>query len=287
MARQVADQLRDREEHGGSVALLHDLAVQAQLQIDGLWIGELVLRHQPRAYGAESVQRLALDPLPGAFQLGGPLRNVVDEHVSEYMIQGLVDGDVLRPCADDHPQLHLPVGLLRPCGQHHIVIRPADATDVLGENDRLGRLLHADFRGMVGIVQADADELLRIGDRRRDAWRALDGRQGSRVELRHRLQQAGFQHSRRDVAHVVGNVVHAPGGIDEGGALQPRFSVASEFHPFSPSFSSRMCRRFGPCAPMTRVCSMSAVREGPVIQLTARGMRPSPDAARSLSHASS
>ena len=31
-------------------------------------------------------------------------------------------------------------------------------------------------------------------------------------------------------------------------------------------------RFFGPCAPMTIVCSMSAVRDGPLIRLTVRGM---------------
>ena len=35
------------------------------------------------------------------------------------------------------------------------------------------------------------------------------------------------------------------------------------------------CCRLGPCAPSCNVCSMSPVRDGPVIMLTVRGKRPS------------
>lgn len=46
-------------------------------------------------------------------------------------------------------------------------------------------------------------------------------------------------------------------------------------------------RRFGPCAPITMVCSMSAVRDGPLIRLIVLGMRPNPWSSRSLAQHSS
>ena len=38
--------------------------------------------------------------------------------------------------------------------------------------------------------------------------------------------------------------------------------------------STRICTRNGPCAPSTIVCSISPVRDGPEIMLTARGIMP-------------
>ena len=47
------------------------------------------------------------------------------------------------------------------------------------------------------------------------------------------------------------------------------------------------CMFFGPWAGLTMVCSMSAVRDGPEIMFTVRGMLPSPMELRNLLHASS
>ncbi len=49
-----------------------------------------------------------------------------------------------------------------------------------------------------------------------------------------------------------------------------------------PSSISTMCRRRGPCAPSSSFCSMSAVRDGPVMKLTVRGMAKPPSGSANL-----
>ena len=55
---------------------------------------------------------------------------------------------------------------------------PGKAAHLLGEDDRLGRYLQAGFGGVVGIIEADGDEFLRIGDAGADARLAAHQRQG-------------------------------------------------------------------------------------------------------------
>ena len=91
--------------------------------------------------------------------------------------------DVLGAGADDHAQFHLPVRLLGLGRDGHVVIGPGKAAHLLGEDHRLRRHLQARFRGVVGIVEADGDELLRIGDAGADARVAAHQRQRFRLDL--------------------------------------------------------------------------------------------------------
>ncbi|MNV87785.1 hypothetical protein D3C71_1819400 [compost metagenome] len=67
--------------------------------------------------------------------------------------------DIARPRADDHAQLHLPIALDRPLWQHHRVIAADGAVHGLGEDDGLFGKGHVRLGRMVGIVQADGNEL--------------------------------------------------------------------------------------------------------------------------------
>ncbi len=65
---------------------------------------------------------------------------------------------------------------------------------------------------------------------------------------------------------------------------------SGEIHPSAPRLTMRspppllrhgsatitMCSRRGPCAPNSKVCSMSADRDGPVMKLSVRGAAPAP-----------
>ncbi len=71
--------------------------------------------------------------------------------------------------ADDDAQLDFPVGLQRVLGQIDIVVGADDGAGRLHEQDRLGRDRRAGLGGVVGIVEADADELADLADARADA----------------------------------------------------------------------------------------------------------------------
>ena len=85
--------------------------------------------------------------------------------------------------ADDHAELDFPVGLLRAARDLDVVVRADDGRGRLHEDDRLGRHRHAGFRGVIGVVQADADELADAGDARAEPRRAVDARQRRRIDL--------------------------------------------------------------------------------------------------------
>jgi hypothetical protein len=56
-------QERDAVDHRLRVPVLHAMAVDLEPQVQGLRIGHLVLRHEPRADRAEGVAALPLAPL--------------------------------------------------------------------------------------------------------------------------------------------------------------------------------------------------------------------------------
>src|SRR5207247_2013668 len=72
--------------------------------------------------------------------------------------------DVGAAASDDERQLDLPVGLLRIFGNDDVVVGADDAARVLGKDDRLLRHLRAGLGGMVGVVEADAEELAHVAD---------------------------------------------------------------------------------------------------------------------------
>src|SRR5690606_24842870 len=71
--------------------------------------------------------------------------------------------------ADDDAEFDFPVGLDRILGDDHIVIGADDGAGGLHEQDRFLGNIGAGFGSMVGIVEANADELADIGDAGADA----------------------------------------------------------------------------------------------------------------------
>ena len=76
-----------------------------------------------------------------------------------------VCGDVAAARADHYRQLALVVEQVRHAGHVHVVVRADHAGDLLVEEHReLGRL-HAALGDVVGVVEADGQELARLDGR--------------------------------------------------------------------------------------------------------------------------
>ena len=75
---------------------------------------------------------------------------------------------VAGPPADDDAELDLPVGLGRAARDPDVVVRADQGVGRLGEQDRLVRHGLAGLGGVVAVVQPDAQDLVRPGDRGAD-----------------------------------------------------------------------------------------------------------------------
>ncbi len=182
-AAEVRHEEGDAVDHGLGGAVLHGLAIDREPHVERLRVGNLVLRHQPGADRAEGVGGLALGPLSRMLELEGALGDIVHDAVAGDIIQRLGFRDVFRGLADDDAELDFPIGLLRAARDQHIVIRTANGRRGLHEDDRLRRNGHAAFGSVVGIVEADADELAGAGNAGAETA-GLKFRQARRIERR-------------------------------------------------------------------------------------------------------
>ena len=98
------------------------------------------------------------------------------------MGQGIGLANILRAGADDDGQFNLPVGLDGGSGDHDRIVRADDGRGGLHEDDRFRRDGHAGFGGVVGVVQADADEFSGARDAGAKAGGCGDDRQFARVD---------------------------------------------------------------------------------------------------------
>src|SRR5262249_41507475 len=129
-------------------------------------IGGLVGRHQYRADRGEGVERLADHPLL-AFLLELPVagRDVVTDRVAGDVANGVCRLEVPPALADDDYQLGLEIDFLAPRRQHNIFAVADQRRRVLAEEDRLLGYGGAAFDGVVAVVQAETNNLGRVGDR--------------------------------------------------------------------------------------------------------------------------
>nr|GEW99913.1 hypothetical protein [Tanacetum cinerariifolium] len=205
---QVAHQFRDLENHRACVAVLVTLAIHFQPQVELVRVGDFVAGHQPGADRAEGVTAFALVPGAAALDLKLALRHIVDHAVAGHVLQGVGFVDVASALADDHTQLDFPVGLLRIARNFYVVVRPHNGARPLVENDGLFGNVGAGFRRVVGVVQADADELADLAHTGANARCALHQRQGGRV----------------------GQVANAAVAVQQGRTFLTGFAVTQQFH---------------------------------------------------------
>src|SRR5256712_6344491 len=166
--REIAHERADVEDERLRVAALHLLAIHPGPELEGVWVGDLLPVGDVGADGRGGLEDLPGHPLTRD-ELEVPRARVVDDRVPPHVVERLLSGDETRRAADDHAQLDLPVELLRAARPQDGLARVADRVRPLGEDrwllgNRVARLL-----GVIPVVEADANELARIGDRRVEA----------------------------------------------------------------------------------------------------------------------
>jgi hypothetical protein len=166
---QVRHEERAGVDHRARVAVLIAVAVDLEPQVQVLRVGHLVARDEERADGTERVAALALVPLAEALELVLALGEVVDDAKTRDVLERALWAHVLRRAADHEAELDFPVALARATRDHDVVVGADDRARRLHEHHRLRGHLRAGFRGVVGVVEADADELARSGDTRAEA----------------------------------------------------------------------------------------------------------------------
>ncbi|MCY1243382.1 hypothetical protein D9M72_563950 [compost metagenome] len=98
------------------------------------------------------------------------------------IVEGFRFAHVFRLAADDDTELHFPVGLFRAARNDQVVVRADDRRRRLHEDDRFGGNLGAGLSRVIGIVEADADELAGSGDTGTEPLVAVDDRQAGEIE---------------------------------------------------------------------------------------------------------
>src|SRR5438874_12152550 len=203
-ARDVLDDLRDLEDHllGGGV--LHALAVQAARQRQARVGWNLVRRHHPRPEGAGVREVLARGPL---HRVALPVahRALVVAAVAGDVPPGVLLRDAAAGFADDHRDLGLVVQVL---GFARTDDRLLVADLRLGhaqEDRRLLGVVAAGLDDVVLIVEADADDLVRVRDHRqpRDVGFAVIRRLG---QMLRRLGEGVAADQRLEVGEAVADV---------------------------------------------------------------------------------
>ena len=95
---------------------------------------------------------------------------------------------------------------------------------------------------MVGVVEADGDEIADVGDAGADARRAAHRRQALRLDLGEAREDARREGRAVDVGDDLAQVADLAGRVDEPRLFLARPAVADQFHarfpPFEPSAPS-------------------------------------------------
>jgi hypothetical protein len=115
--------------------------------------------------------------------------------------------------------------LARAFGQHDIIVRSVQATDRLGEQDRLGRHGQMRLRRVIGIVEADRDEFANARDRNAEPRLTRDRRQRARIEFREPSQAGGAEMLRAQIGQLARKIAHDAVTVEKPGLLVARGSV--------------------------------------------------------------
>jgi len=89
-ATDVGNQLLDGKDHGFGIAVLTNLAIDFQSQVQVLRIGYFIFCHHPRAQRTKSIAAFALVPLAGvAFELKFAFRDIIDDAITRHIIKSI------------------------------------------------------------------------------------------------------------------------------------------------------------------------------------------------------
>src|SRR5437867_4375764 len=129
-------------------------------------VGNLVRRHEKGPDWRKGITALPLYPLTAALELKSALRVIVVQDVARDVIHRLRFADVRGLRADDHRELHFPVGFGTVLRNHDAVVRPRERARGFEEDDRLCGNGRVGLGGVIAKVETDAHDLARS----RDGW---------------------------------------------------------------------------------------------------------------------
>src|SRR5215475_2575048 len=161
--RQVLYDGGDVEYHVVGRVVLHDLAVESRRELQTLWIGDDVGRHQPRPErpGGGKVlargHRVLLEIAHAAVEKAGIARHDRERAGARHVPAAL---------ADDDGELALEVEIDRGARPHDAAALRDQRVVQAREHAGHGRQLAADLARMAGVVQADTEDLVGIGNDR-------------------------------------------------------------------------------------------------------------------------
>ena len=162
--REVGEQRRHAEDQVRGRGPLHLLAVEGEADLDRVVRPGLVGGDQRRPAGGGAVEDLAGHPLRGGeLEVAGG--EVVEQRVAGEVVERVGLGDFLGALADDEGDLGLVVDLAAVGGQRDRGSGRGQRVAVLAEDRRAGGHLHAALGRVLAVVEADADDLVRVGDR--------------------------------------------------------------------------------------------------------------------------
>ncbi|MNE46745.1 hypothetical protein D3C80_1411040 [compost metagenome] len=156
-------------------------------------IGNFIGSHQPGAGGAKGVAPLALVPGAAAFDLEFTLRDVVDHAVAGNVLHRVLLADIAPTLTNDHPQLHLPVGLERVTRDLHLIVRPDHRAGPLVEHHWFRGDRRAGFRRMVSVIETNTDKLADVAHARPQTRLSSHLRQLVDVQRAQLVQRGGQQ----------------------------------------------------------------------------------------------
>src|SRR5262249_34929008 len=143
----------------------------------------------------------------------------------------LLLGEVAGARADDDAELDLVVELARVPRDDGGVVRPADAGRRLVEDDRLLGDRHAGLGRVVGVVEADGDEVADTADAGAAAPIALDDRQpAAGRRLLHRGEPLRRERVTGEIGDDLGEIADAPVGVQNPGFFAARWAKAQQLH---------------------------------------------------------
>ena len=161
--RQMGDQLGHGEDQVRGRRLLHRFAVQLELELDAVVRPRLVGGDQRRSARRRPVEDLARHPL-GCRELEVARREVVQQRVAGDVLEGVARLDLAAPAPDHHRDLRLVVDLGAGRGQRDLHAVSGEGVPELGEDRGNAGWVDPGLGGVGAVVEADADDLVRVGN---------------------------------------------------------------------------------------------------------------------------
>jgi hypothetical protein len=221
------------EDHGPGRSVLEPLAVDLQPHGKVVHVAQFVRRHQPGPERTEAVAALALVPLR-RLHLESALGDVVADAIAGDRLGGLGLRDIGAVGADHEGQFDFPVQLGRTARLEDRIVRARQRAGGLHEHHWLFRNGQARLGGVVGVVQADADELARLGHAGPQAGVGRRGGQRRRIQAAQRGQAVKCQGRRIQVADHPAQVADNPVVVDQARPFLAGGSKAQQLHRKSP-----------------------------------------------------